>query len=177
MQFSLESWDLSYAPSLAESADDARVARWLRDSFPHPYTLHDAQSFIAYAQGGGRELHRAVVVGGRAVGALSLTKMTDVYGRSAELGYWLAPALWGQGIMTEAVRRIVREGFLQWNIARIYAEPFADNIGSRRVLEKAGFRLEGVLRQSLCKGEALYDSCIYGLTRAEWSVYEDHRGQ
>ena len=177
MEFSLQEWREGFAPSLAESADDIRIARMLRDGFPHPYTLRDAEAFIAYTRSAVRELHRAVVVEGRAVGALSLTKRRGAYNGSAELGYWLAPDYWGHGIMTEAVRLLIGEAFLWHDTARVYAELFTDNLASRRVLEKCGFRMEGVLPQSVRKGGALLDSCIYGLTREEWKKNEDRRRQ
>ena len=67
--------------------------------------------------------------------------------------------------MTRAVEEICREAFDSLGLARIYAEPFAHNAASRRVLEKAGFQLEGVLRKSVTKKGQLYDSCVYGLVR------------
>ena len=94
----------------------------------------------------------------------------DVYRRSAELGYWLAEPHWGKGIMTGAVRRICAEGFARWDIVRIFAEPYAYTTPSRRVLEKAGFALEGVLRQSVWKRGKLLDSCMYALLRQEMRV-------
>ena len=75
--------------------------------------------------------------------------------------------------MTAAVREICREGFQALDIVRIYAEPYAQNAGSRRVLEKVGFTLEGILRSSVYKPlgrppeRCLLDSCVYGLLREE----------
>lgn len=163
MTFDLCEWNKTLAPSLAESANDVRVARFLRDSFPYPYTERDAERFIEAALKDSAGLSRAIIVQGRAVGAIALTKMSDVYQKSAELGYWLAPAFWKRGIMTEAVRLICRKGFDACGIIRIYAEPFAENIASRRVLEKCGFVLEGILSKSIYKGGVFRDSCIYAL--------------
>ena len=166
MVFQLLQWAPAQAAALAEGAKDRRVSLWLRDSFPYPYTLADAESFIEYARNAGEnELNYAIAVDSRAVGGISLTRQTDVYRRSAELGYWLSPAYWGKGIMTEAVRRICAEGFARWNVARIYAEPFAANAASRRVLEKCGFALEGIKKMSVYKNGAFSDSCMYALVR------------
>ena len=77
-------------------------------------------------------------------GSIGLFLGGDVYRKSAELGYWLAEDYWGRGVMTAAVKQLCAEVFSRWDIARIYAEPFARNTGSRRVLEKAGFTLEGI---------------------------------
>ena len=161
MEFSLQEWREGFAPSLAESADDIRIARMLRDGFPHPYTLRDAEAFIAYTRSAVRELHRAVVIEGRAVGALSLTKRRGAYNGSAELGYWLAPDYWGFGIMTEAVRRLCGTAFAETDICRIQAEVFAPNAASCRVLEKNGFAKEGIKRKSVFKNGAFYDSIVY----------------
>ena len=55
--------------------------------------------------------------------------------------------------------------FSETDLLRIYAEPFASNMGSRRVLEKAGFQLEGILRSNACKNGQVLDMAMYGLTR------------
>lgn len=107
----------------------------------------------------------AIVVDGHAVGSIGIFCGSDVYEKSGELGYWLAEEYWGQGIMTEAVKRICREAFEKFDIVRIYAEPYAYNIGSRSVLEKAGFSLEGTMKRAVCKWEKIYDCCIYALLK------------
>ena len=165
MTFDLCEWNKTLAPSLAESANDVRVARFLRDSFPYPYTERDAERFIEAALKDSAGLSRAIIVQGRAVGAIALTKMSDVYQKSAELGYWLAPAYWGMGIMTESVRRVCAQGFARWDVVRIFAEPFAGNAASRCVLEKCGFAFEGVKKMSVYKNGAYSDSCMYALIR------------
>ena len=99
------------------------------------------------------------------MGSIALARGVDVYQKNAELGYWLGREFHGKGVMTQAVREICRMGFAQWDIGRIYAEPYAGNAGSRRVLEKAGFQLEGVLRRSVYKLGETQDSCMYSLLR------------
>lgn len=165
MDFTLREWRQSDAADVARYADNEKIARNLRDVFPHPYTLADARGFVDSCVAGdpAAQLCRAIVVDGRAAGSIGLFRGGDVYQKTAELGYWLAEDFWGKGIMTEAVRQICREGFSRWDIQRIYAEPFAYNTGSRRVLEKSGFTLEGVMRNSVCKRGAIYDSCMYAL--------------
>lgn len=169
MDFILRPWRREDADDVAKYANNEKIARNLRDVFPHPYTLTDAENFVnsCVEADESRQLFRAIEVDGRAVGSISLCLGGDVYARTAELGYWLAEAYWGRGIMTEAVRQICREGFARWDIVRIYAEPFAHNAPSRRVLEKAGFTLEGILRQSVFKRYELCDSCMYALLREE----------
>lgn len=167
MTVSLRPWQETDIPALARYADDPRIAANLRDVFPSPYTKEDAQWFVedCMARNGNEVLFRAITADGQVVGSISVVRGTDVYHQSGELGYWLAVPFWGQGIMTAAVEEICREAFDVLGLVRIYAEPFAHNAASRRVLEKAGFQLEGVLRKSVTKNGQLYDSCLYGLVR------------
>ena len=166
MDCALREWRQSDAAGVAKYANNGKIACNLRDVFPHPYTLTDAEYLVnsCLEADQDRQLFRAIEIDGHAVGSIALCLGSDVYARTAELGYWLAEEHWGKGIMTRAVRQICEEGITQWDgLVRIYAEPFAHNAGSRRVLEKAGFTLEGVLRQSVFKGDAVCDSCMYAL--------------
>lgn len=169
MEVKLRPWRIEDAPDLQRCADDPAVARNLRDVFPHPYTLQDAQDFLSLCLACSPAQQRcyAIVAEGSLVGSISLARGADVYRKSAELGYWLAREHWGCGLMTEAVRQICREGFAEMDIVRIYAEPYAGNLGSRRVLEKNGFTLEGVLRQGAYKNGQFLDYCVYGLLKDE----------
>ena len=167
MEWTLRPWEPEDAPAAARCADNPKIARWLRDVFPSPYTLEDARAYVTACirQEGRDQLCRAIVAEGCAAGSVGVFRKDDVYRKSAELGYWLAEPYWGCGIMTAAVGRLCREAFDRLDVVRIFAEPFADNLASRRVLEKAGFTLEGVLRRSVCKDGAFHDSCVYALLR------------
>ena len=168
MEFILRQWRREDAADVLRYANNDKIARNLRDAFPFPYILTDAENFVnsCVEADESRQLFRAIEVDGRAVGSISLCLGSDVYRRTAELGYWLAEEYWGRGIMTEAVKRVCGEGAQRWeDMVRIYAEPFAHNTASRRVLEKAGFTLEGVLRRSVFKRNEVCDSCMYALLR------------
>ena len=102
-----------------------------------------------------------------AAGGISVTAGSDVYRRDGELGYWLGEPFWGRGIMTGAVRQICREAFGRLDIVRIHAAVYARNGASCRVLEKAGFTREGILRQSVYKNGEVLDACLYALLREE----------
>ena len=69
--------------------------------------------------------------------------------------------------MTQAVKRICREAYEKFDIIRIFAEPFAHNDGSRRVLEKAGFTCEGIMRDGVFKNGNVYSYCMYSLLKEE----------
>lgn len=166
MTFELRSWRIEDAPGIARYANNEKIARWLRDGFPHPYTEENAKSYLeSCIAGEGATLCRAISVNGEAVGSIGVFPGSDVFRKSAELGYWLAEDYWNKGIMTEAVRQICRAAFETFELVRIYAEPFAHNAGSRKVLEKAGFTYEGTMKQGVFKNGQIYDYCIYALLR------------
>lgn len=168
-EFELRAWKMEDAGALAQSADNPNVAKNLRNAFPNPYTLEDARWYIndSIANEGKRQLNYAIAVEGQAVGGIGLFVKDDVYEKSAELGYWLAEGYWYQGIVSEAVKQICREAFETFDIVRIFAEPFADNAGSRRVLEKAGFTCEGTMRCGVYKNGEIHSYCMYSLLREE----------
>ncbi len=167
MNFSLRRWKPQDADSIYRLANNPKIAANLRDIFPHPYALEDAEQYIISCMQSSEEkqLCYAIEVDGAAVGSIGLLVKDDVYRKSAELGYWLGEPYWGRGIMTGAIRQICEEAFSRYDLVRIFAEPYAYNTGSRRALEKAGFRLEGILKKSVYKNGEFYDSCIYAQVR------------
>ncbi len=166
-KFELRKWRLEDVRDVAHYANNEHIAANLRNVFPYPYTLEDAKAYISSCVENSeeRQICRAIIVDGHAVGSIGIFCGSDVYEKSGELGYWLAEEYWKQGIMTEAVKQICREAFEKFDIVRIYAEPFAYNAGSRKVLKKAGFSQEGVIRKGVYKWGKIHDYCIYGLLR------------
>ncbi len=169
MDFQLRPWRMEDAESVALEADNPHIAANLRNVFPCPYTLKDAVDYISDCifKEGDRQMTRAVEADGRAVGSIGIFLLNDVYEKSAELGYWLSEKYWGQGIMSRAVRMLCKEAFETFDIVRIFAEPFADNAGSRGVLEKAGFTCEGTMRSGVYKNGKIHSYCMYSLLREE----------
>ncbi len=161
MDFKLRPWRIEDAESLVSYANNSKIAANLRNAFPYPYTINDAKGYIDFCLGMKEELCFAIEVNGKAVGSIGVFIKDDVYCKSAELGYWLGEPFWGKGVMSEAIIRICRLAFSQYDIVRIFAEPFARNMGSRRVLEKAGFELEGTLKKSVFKNGVIEDSLMY----------------
>lgn len=157
------------AKSIAEYANNKKIADKLHNAFPYPYRLKDAEEHInaCISADESKVILRAIDIDGIAVGSIGIFLKDDVYCKSAELGYWLGEPFWGKGIMTQAVKQICKMAFEKYDIVRIFAEPYADNTASRRVLEKAGFRLEGILRKSVYKKGQIMDSCIYALIKDE----------
>lgn len=163
MEFTLRKWSTHDVDALARYANNPRIANNLRNAFVHPYTRSDATAFIeqCITAPSARQYLRAIDVNGEAVGSIGLFLQDDVYCKSAQIGYWLAEPYWGNGIMHQAVMQVCDYAFSHYDLVRIYADVFANNMGSRRVLEKAGFTLEGILKKSVYKNGQLLDSCMY----------------
>ncbi|MCA8832907.1 GNAT family N-acetyltransferase [Hymenobacter pini] len=159
----LRPWRFSDAAALARHANDKRISCNLRDTFPHPYTPQDAEFFLSLVADSSRDLFLAIEVDGEAVGGIGVHFKSDVRRRSAEIGYWLTPACWGRGIVTEAVRTLSAYVLANFDVCRLYAAIFATNPASGRVLEKAGYELEARLRRSIVKDGQLLDSLLYAL--------------
>jgi [ribosomal protein S5]-alanine N-acetyltransferase len=149
------------ATSIASVANDRRIWLQLRDIFPHPYRLADAEAWVKRVGPIEPPHALAIVVDGRAVGGVGIEPMTDVNCRSAEIGYWLGTNYWGRGIATEAVALVTDWAFGAHKLLRIFAQPFTSNVASRRVLEKAGYVLEGVMKRSAVKDGIVLDQCMY----------------
>lgn len=160
-------WRAADAPSLVAHANNRRVWLHLRDAFPHPYTSADADRWLALAAAAEPPTHWAVAVDGAAVGGIGLVVGTDVARLTAELGYWLGEPFWGRGIVTAAVRAVTRHAFAALPLERVFALPFGPNRASQRVLEKAGFTREGVLRRAAVKDGRVLDHVVYAILRAE----------
>lgn len=158
------------ADSLVRHGDNPKVAVNLQDRFPTPYTREDAYRFIEYAQSASLESIFGIEVQGEVSGVASLLFNEDIFCVSTELGYWLSEALWGNGIMTEVVRSMARHAFQDLGKERVYANVYDYNPASRRVLEKAGFALEGKARNAAIKNGRLMDVWTYGCVRADFSI-------
>jgi RimJ/RimL family protein N-acetyltransferase len=104
-------------------------------------------------------------VEGEAAGTVTLVPGDDIARHTAEIGYWLGRRFWGRGVATDAVRAAARYGFAQLGMHRVFALPFAHNAASARVLEKAGYQLEGRTRRSAVKDGVVLDQWLYAAVR------------
>lgn len=148
-------------------ANNINIAKQLRDRFPHPYTRASAVAFLRAIED--REpTNFAIEIGGEAGGGIGFVIGTDVERFSAEIGYWLSELYWGRGIVTEALTLVTQYMFDRHNLLRVYALPFADNAASLRVLEKAGYVREGVLRSSSVKYGEPRDQALYAIVNHAW---------
>jgi len=138
---------------------------------PHPYTVEDARQFLAKIEAD-REVSLAITLreNGRLMGGIGL-RLVEGH-QNAELGYWLGVPFWGQGYATEAAREMLRYGFENLHLHRIFATHFKHNPASGRVLRKIGMRYEGCQREHVLKWDQFLDSELYGILRREWENHE-----
>lgn len=163
----IREWKESDASALANLLNDKKILDNLRDGLPYPYTESDALFYINSCLSADKNSNFcfAIVYNNEVVGSIGVFRQGNIHFRTAELGYYVGAKYWGKGIMTEAVRLICKHVFDSTDIVRIYAEPFAENIGSCRVLEKNGFVLEGILRKNAYKNGVLRDMKMYALVK------------
>jgi RimJ/RimL family protein N-acetyltransferase len=165
-KITLRRWRDSDLDSLVRYANNCAVWLNLRDRFPHPYTRGDAQGWIALCKSEQEPvLQFAIDLDGEAIGGVGLEKLDDVHRMTAEIGYWVAEPFWGRGIATAAVIETTAYAFARFLFERIQATVFGWNPRSARVLEKAGYALEGRLRNSIFKDGRLTDSLLYARLR------------
>ncbi|RAJ77371.1 RimJ/RimL family protein N-acetyltransferase [Chitinophaga dinghuensis] len=142
---------------MALLANNPAIAANLRDSFPSPYSLKDAEEFYALIQQGKIKNVWGIYFKGKIAGVITLTPQSDIYQHSAEIGYWLGAPFHGKGVMSEAVSLLSDYALKEMHLHRIYAGVFAYNIASQKVLMKAGFHLEAIKKQAVIKNGVMHD--------------------
>ena len=163
------------AVSIAGYANNRKIWMNLRDVFPHPYSLQDAKSFISSILESRHITVFAIATRSEAIGSIGLTPGIDVHRYTAEMGYWLAEPFWGRGIMTRAVKSLTDYAIEDLKLHRVFAEPYTCNPASARVLEKAGFTCEGVLRSSAFKDDRILDQFLYSYVGKAGAGHADDR--
>lgn len=155
---------------MAKVISNLKVQNNLRDGLPYPYTEADGREFISamLAADENDTFAFAVEYNGKVVGSIGLFRQQNIHSQTAEMGYYLAEEVWGRGIATQAVKQACAFVFRNTNIIRIFAEPFARNVASCRVLEKAGFQYEGTLRSNAVKCGKVEDMKLYSLLRSDF---------
>lgn len=159
----LKKWSIENKESLITICNGVD-RQYLANRLPYPYTEESADWWLhMVAEHDGKDgIFRAVSADGKIVGNISVEQKADVYGRDAEIGYLLLTENWSKGIMTEAVRQICDIAFDELDIIRITGLVYEPNIASRKVLEKNGFTLEGVMKNAVVKDDKIYNLCVYG---------------
>ena len=169
MKCKIRKGELSDVKDLAKGLSNRKIQDNFRDGLPYPYTEQDGEDYISTMLSANEDeiFAFAITVENKAVGSISAFRQGNIHRQTAELGYYVAEEYWGKGIMTEAVKQICGYVFDKSDIIRIYAEPFAYNIASCRVLEKAGFQYEGTLSGIAVKNGKVIDMKMYSLLKTE----------
>ncbi len=166
MYITLEKWikeDREILQKLCHNAE----RKYLSGRLPYPYTLEDADWWLNFVEEneGTNGVFRKALVDGKVVGNISVERLVDIRKNDGEIGYVFDKAYWGKGIATRATEMICKIAFEELSLTRLTSQVYEPNIASRRVLEKNGFTLEGVLKNAVTKGENIYSLCIYGKLR------------
>ncbi|HGM6417954.1 GNAT family N-acetyltransferase [Stenotrophomonas maltophilia] len=165
--FRLRPWRPEDLESLLRHANDAEVSRGLRDRFPYPYTREDGEAFLAGRVLAPGTLNLAIEIDGQACGSVGAQQGVAERGHTAELGYWLGQAYWGQGVMTRVVGLFAPWVMDELRLFRLQASVVDFNLGSARVLEKNGFQEEGMERCAVYKRGVLHDLRRFAQVRTQ----------
>lgn len=166
-KYVIRDFELSDAQSLVKYANNYEIFRRVKDNFPYPYTIKDAESWITVSRNTTEGFNYAIANDKELIGGIGVKFKDDVYRFSWELGYWLGEPFWGKGIVTEAVKAFTKYLFNNYNIRSITANVYEGNKASMKVLTKAGFKLDGVIRKAVFKEKLFKDLYIYSILREE----------
>jgi [ribosomal protein S5]-alanine N-acetyltransferase len=160
-------WRIEDASELSIALNNRKIQDNLRDGLPYPYTENDAKDFInaMLNEDVNTKYAFAITVDNKVVGSIGVFRMDNIHSRTAEMGYYVAEDFWGQGIGTSAIKQVSSFIFSNTDIIRIFAEPFAYNNASCRILEKCGFYYEGTLRSNAIKNGKVIDMKMYSLVK------------
>lgn len=169
MNCSIRPWKIEDAPDLASAINNKKIHDNLRDGLPYPYTVKDAEEYINIMLVSNKDqtFAFAITIDDRAIGSIGVFRKENIHSRTAEMGYYISENYWGKGIGTSAVKQMCDYIFQNTDIIRIFAEPFAHNIASCRILEKAGFVCEGILRKNAIKDGKILDMKMYSIIKKE----------
>ncbi len=165
MAIRIRDWKIEDKVDLAENLNNEKILNNLRDGLPYPYTEKDAEDFINAMLSADKDKTYAfaITLDDKVIGSIGVFRCDNIHYRTAEMGYYIGEKYWGNGYMTSAVKQMCKYIFDNTDIIRIFAEPFAYNTASCRVLEKAGFTYEGLLQSNAVKNGNIVDMKMYAL--------------
>jgi len=149
------------ASSLAELANNKKIWDNLRDIMPYPYSIENANLFIDLTKKENPQVTFAIEFEGKLCGVIGLVPQQDVYKKTAEIGYWIGEPFWNKGIATKAVQLITDYAFNELDFVRLHTGVFEYNTASMKVLEKCGFKKEGVFEKAIIKNGKIWDEHRY----------------
>ena len=162
---------LSDAQDIYENLQDKEIIKWTLN-IPWPYEKQDAIKFIREThyrikEKTGYALGIVLKETNRVIGVIDIFKI-DWKNKNAELGYWLGKKYWGRGLTTEAVKLMLKFAFEKLKLHRVYASLFEENVASRRVLEKSGFKLEGIMRECRYKHNRWHNELKFSILKNDY---------
>jgi len=167
-EFCIRSYKLSDEEALIKYANNYRISRLLRDQFPYPYTNADAETWIVHACNQFPETNFVIANDKEMFGAIGINPQDDVNRFSAEIGYWIGEPFWGKGIATVALKSFTKFSFKKFELNRIFANVFEGNFASEKVLLKAGYVKEAVLKKAVYKEGKFLDQYIYAVLKEDF---------
>lgn len=167
MKCKIRQWKIEDAESLCEALNNRKILDNLRDGIPFPYTIQDAKEYIMAMHNADKEMVYAfaITIDDNAIGSIGAFRQANIHSRTAEIGYYIAEPYWGKGFGASALKQTCDYIFQNTDIIRIFAEPFAQNTASCRILEKCGFAYEGTLRKNAVKNGIVIDMKMYSILK------------
>lgn len=167
MNISIRKWKIEDAEDVKDAINNKKILDNLRDGIPYPYTIENAKEFILQTLNAkpDSQYSWAIIADEKVIGSVGVFRKDNIHSNTAEIGYYIAQEYWGNGIMTKVIKEVCNYIFENTDIIRIFAEPFDYNIASCRVLEKAGFKLEGILRNNAIKNGKILDMRMYSIIK------------
>ena len=163
--YSLRHFYYGDALSLAKHGNNYNVARNLRDSFPHPYTIEHARAWIQHVKEHESKTRFIIAYEDEAIGEIGFVAQLDVHRFTAEIGYWMSEDHWGKGVMGNAIAWVCQYARDKMGMVRIFADVVEHNAGSCKVLEKNGFVREAIFRKHIFKEGEFFDQYVFALVR------------
>lgn len=158
--------DATRVQELAGNKDVAKTTLGI----PHPYPIEAAEQWIKnhpkMMKNGVFPFAIVLKAEDILIGTMTI-RINDTH-KKGELAYWVGKEYWGNGYATEAAKEIVRYGFENLNLNRIWAKAMSKNPASSKVMMNVGMKKEGVLKQDTMKLGVFEDSDIYGLTKSDY---------
>jgi len=166
----LRKMTLDDAGDMFEYARDPEVAKYV--TWDAHRTIDDTLAFLRsvhqrYREGKIASWGMEYKLHSRLIGTCGFVSWKPRHNR-AEIGYALSRAYWGKGVMTEAVREVIRFGFEQMKLNRIEARCKVQNLSSERVMQKVGMRFEGILREVVFDKGEYHDLKLYSILKNEY---------
>ena len=156
--------------ALVKYGNNYSVSRFLRDTFPYPYTKENAIQWIDYVQKNNLALSYAIANDQEVIGGIGAIRYDDVQRFTAEVGFWLGVPFWNKGITGKALKLFCNYLFTNYNFNRLTAKVYHGNDASRKVLEKTGFVLEGIEKKAVYKENNFLDLYLYGLLKEDFKI-------